>query len=284
MSRVVAADGAPGTERRPDRGGPDTDESTTNEPSEGGGCNVVGGVAFGLDLLAGDPNLTFIAFVGMALLAGVAARFGYYAARNRRADVPAGGNALWEYLLAVGALASLYAFVGVAEIVTSVRATFKQGLMLAVVLLLALAVREVYYNAALSTDAEGRGEFRGRRALELAFVGVVAVVIFGIGAFGLHPGLLALQGVGALAFAGYGFGFGRRQTAAAMVQGTMIDSLLRHLLPVLAFAALVPAVDLATVAGLPRVVVMHLQVVFAIMTATALMTATIKLRQNLASL
>ena len=44
------------------------------------------------------------------------------------------------------------------------------------------------------------------------------------------------------------------------------------------------AVDLATVAGLPRVVVMHLQVVFVIMTATALMTATIKLRQNLASL
>ncbi|MEF8853613.1 MAG: hypothetical protein V5A28_14550 [Haloarculaceae archaeon] len=38
------------------------------------------------------------------------------------------------------------------------------------------------------------------------------------------------------------------------------------------------------VAGLPRVVVMHLQVVFVIMTATALMTATIKLRQNLATL
>ena len=40
----------------------------------------------------------------------------------------------------------------------------------------------------------------------------------------------------------------------------------------------------ATAVGLPRVVVMHVQVVFLIMTATALMTGTIKLRQNLASL
>jgi hypothetical protein len=241
-------------------------------------------IAVGLDLLAGDPNLTFIAFVAMVLTTVVAVRFGYYAARNRRASVATGGDVLWEYLLAVGVVTTVYGLVGVLEIVTSVRATFKQGLMLAVVLLLALSVREVYYNGALSADAEGRGEFRGRRPLELGFVGVVGVVIFGIGVFGLERALLALQGVGAVVFAGYGFRFGVRQTAAALVQGTMIDSLLRHLLPVLAFAALVPAVDLATVAGLPRAVVMHLQVVFVIMTATALMTATIKLRQNLATL
>ena len=249
-----------------------------------GGVGSVAGLEFGLHLLADDPNLTFIAFVAMVLLGVIAARFGFYAALNRRATVATGDAVLWEYLLAVGVLATAYALVGVLEIVSSIRATFKQGLLLAVVLLLALAVREVYYNAALSTDAEGRTGFRGRQALELVFVGVVGVVIFGIALLGLRRELLALQGVGALVFAGYGFRFGRRQTAAAMVQGTMIDSLLRHLLPVLAFATLVPAVDLATVAGLDRVVVVHLQVVFVIMTATALMTATIKLRQNLATL
>jgi len=248
------------------------------------GVGSVAGVEFGLHLLADDPNLTFIAFVAMVLLAVIAARFGFYAALNRRATVATGDAVLWEYLLAVGLVATGYALVGVLEIVSSIRATFKQGLLLAVVLVLSLAIREVYYNAALSTDAEGRRDFRGRQALELAFVGVVAVVIFGIAILGLRRELLALQGIGALVFAGYGFGFGRRQTEAAMVQGTMIDSLLRHLLPVLAFATLVPAVDLATVAGLDRVVVVHLQVVFVIMTATALMTATIKLRQNLATL
>ena len=64
----------------------------------------------------------------------------------------------------------------------------------------------------------------------------------------------------------------------------MLDSLLRHLLPVLAFAALVGIVNLAAAVGLDRIIVLHVQVVFVIMTATALMTATIKLRQNLASL
>jgi hypothetical protein len=244
----------------------------------------VAGVEFGLHLLADDPSLTFIAFVAMVLLAVIAARFAFYAEHNRRTTLATADGVLWEYLLAVGLLATGYALVGILEVVSSIRAPFKQGLLLAVVLLLALAVREVYYNAALSTDAEGRSDFRGRQALELGFIGVVAVVIFGIALLGLRRELLALQGVGALVFAGYGFRFGRRQTAAAMVQGTMIDSLLRHLLPVLAFATLVPAVDLATVAGLDRVVVVHLQVVFVIMTATALMTATIKLRQNLASL
>ena len=257
---------------------------TGTPPTAAGGVGSVAEFEVGLHLLADDPSLTFVAFVAMVLLAAISVRFAFYAARNRRASVGTGDGVLWESLLAVGAVATVYALVGVLEIVTSIRATFKQGVLLAVVLLLALAVREVYYNAALSTDAEGRSEFRGRRALELAFVAVVAVVVFGIAALGLRRELLALQGVGALVFAGYGFHFGRRQTAAAMVQGTMLDSLLRHLLPVLAFATLVPAVDLATVAGLDRVVVIHLQVVFVIMTATALMTATIKLRQNLATL
>ena len=61
-----------------------------------------------------------------------------------------------------------------------------------------------------------------------------------------------------------------------------MDTLLRHLLPVLLFAAMVPALDLSVLVDLDRVVVLHVRVVFVIMTAVTLMTATIKLRQNLA--
>jgi hypothetical protein len=244
---------------------------------------MAGEVEFGLYLVADNPNLTFIVFIGLVLLTVIAARFGAYAYLNMRATGVDAQRVLWEYLLYVGAVAALYGVVGILEIVSSIRTPYKTGLVLAVVLLLALSVREIYFNAALSTTGTD-GAFPGRRFLEVAFVAVVAAVVFGIALFGLQRPLLALQGVGALAFAGYGFWFGRKQTAAAMVQGTMIDSLLRHLLPVLAFATLVPAVDLATVAGLDRVVVQHVQIVFVIMTATALMTATIKLRQNLVSL
>ncbi|QLH80098.1 hypothetical protein [Halosimplex pelagicum] len=244
---------------------------------------MAGEIEFGLYLVADNPNLTFIVFIGLVLLTVIAARFGAYAYLNMRATGVDAQRVLWEYLLYVGGVAALYGVVGILEIVSSIRTPYRTGLMLAVVLLLALSVREIYFNAALSTTGAD-DVFAGRRLVEVAFVGVVAAVVFGVALVGLRRSLLALQGVGALAFAGYGFWFGRRQTAAAMVQGTMIDSLLRHLLPVLAFATLVPAVDLATVAGLDRVVVMHVQIVFVIMTATALMTATIKLRQNLASL
>jgi len=242
-------------------------------------------VEFGLHLIADNPNLTFIAFVGLVLLSVIAARFGAYAYFNMRSTGVTAQRVLWEYLLYVGIIAALYGLVGILEIVSSIQTPYKTGLMLAVVLLLALSLREIYFNAALSTAAEDRSDgFRGRRVVEVLFVAVVAAVVFGIAVVGIARPLLALQGLGALAFAGYGLWFGRQQTAQAMVQGTMIDSLLRHLLPVMAFATLVPAVDLATVAGLDRVVIMHVQTVFVIMTATALMTATIKLRQNLASL
>ena len=64
----------------------------------------------------------------------------------------------------------------------------------------------------------------------------------------------------------------------------MLDSLLRHLFPVLTFASMASVVALAVPFGLDRAVVLHVQVVFLVMTATALMAATIRLRQNLASL
>jgi len=94
----------------------------------------------------------------------------------------------------------------------------------------------------------------------------------------------ALEGAGALGFVMYGIAYFHDQTAHSRLQGTMLDSLLRHLLPVLTFASLVSIVALAVPFGLERVVVLHVQVVFVIMTATGLMTATIKLRQNLAGL
>jgi len=245
---------------------------------------MAGDLEFGLYLIADNPNLTFIVFIALVLLSVIAVRFGIYALLNMRASAVDGQRVLWEYLLYVGAIAAIYGVVGILEIVSSIETPYKSGVLLAAVLLLSLSVREIYFNSALSTGVDERSAYPGRRLLEIGFVAIVSVVVFGVAVFGLSRPLLALQSIGAMVFAAYGFWFGRRQTAQTMVQGTMIDSLLRHLLPVMAFATLVPAVDIATVAGLDRVVVQHVQVIFVIMTATALMTATIKLRQNLASL
>ena len=239
-----------------------------------------GNVDVELQFVAGDPNLTFIFFIALTLLATLGLRFGFYALRNRQASDLVSEHRLWDFLGVVGLLSVVFAVLGLLEIVTTLTFPFKQALVLAQVLLLAVTMRVLYRSVVPTTGEPHRFTRPLTRAASLA----VLTVFVGMLLVGRHPLLVGTLGVSALAFAAAGFSFGRRGAAATRVQGTVVDTLLRHLLPVLLFAALVPAVDLATLVGLDRAIVLHVQVVFVIMTATTLMTATIKLRQNLASL
>jgi hypothetical protein len=116
------------------------------------------------------------------------------------------------------------------------------------------------------------------------FIALVFVDVVLVATQGQSQLTAALEGASAIGFVAYGAVYYRDQAGNSRLQGTMLDSLLRHLLPVLTFASLVSIINLAIPFGLQRIVVLHVQVVFIIMTATALMTGTIKLRQNLASL
>ncbi|MDG5775016.1 hypothetical protein VB773_16215 [Haloarculaceae archaeon H-GB2-1] len=243
---------------------------------------------FGLRLVAGNPNLTFIFFMGLSLLTVISSRFGFYAYRNMQSsDLPA-QRAIWEYLVFVGGFATLYGVLGLLEIVSSFVAPQIQALMVGFVLVLTLSFRQIHHTVSMTgtevTDGRETGLVPGRKAVEGGFVLVVLVLLVGMTVAGQHPLLVALEGVTTIAVAAYGLRFGTYQTSQARVKGTMIDTLLRHLLPVLVFGALIPIIDLATLGGLDRAVVLHVRVVFVIVTATALMTATIKLKQNLASL
>ena len=236
-------------------------------------------VEFGLYEVAGSASLTLVFFPALVLLAVLGVRFGYYAFRNRTVAGLADQRPLWNMLLYVGLLAAVYGGLGVLEIVSSVQAPYKSAVILALTLLIALAVRQI------NVISTGAGWSTDERLVQLSFVGLVVAYLAGI-LLGLSPRLLAgIEGVGALAFLAYGARYYHEQTSRTRLQGTMIDSLLRHLLPVLAFAALVNVTAIAYALGLvgPNVVP-HIQVVFVIMTASTLMTATIKLRQNLASL
>ncbi len=108
-----------------------------------------------------------------------------------------------------------------------------------------------------------------------------AVLLFEFGESGLTA---AVGSLSTLAFLAYGIVFYRDQISKSRLQETMLDSPFRHLLPILTVAALSGVVSLAIPFGLDRIIVLHVEVVFIIVTATALMTGTIKLRQNLASL
>lgn len=233
-------------------------------------------VEFGLYPVAGSPSLTLVFFPALVLLLVLGLRFAYYAFQNRAKTDLASETSLWSHLQYVGVLAALYGGFGVLEIVSTVRADYKTALMLATVLLMAFAIREIH--------AMGGGSPPSPRenALRAAFVLLVVAHALA-GQLVAWPRLLAgFEGVAALAFLLYGATFYGRQTANTRLRGTVIDSLLRHLLPVLTFAALVNVTALAFAIGVERNVVPHIQVVFIVITASTLMTATIKLRQNLA--
>lgn len=236
-------------------------------------------IEFGLYEVADSASLTLVFFPALVLLSVLGLRFGYYALRNRSRTELGAQTPIWNHLLYVGLMAALYGAFGVLEIVSTVVAPYKAGFMLATVFLLAVAIRQIHLSA-VQTAAPSTVEWLIR--------GLFVVLVFGylVGAAVQAPPrfLAAVEGLAALAFLGYGLAFYRAQTTQSRLQGTMIDSLLRHLLPVLAFGALVNVTNVAFALGVDGNVVPHIQVVFILMTASTLMTATIKLRQNLASL
>ncbi len=237
-------------------------------------------VDFGLYEVAGSASLTLVFFPALVLLAVLGIRFGYYAFRNRHAAAVGAQTPVWTHLLYVGVLAAVYGGLGVLEIVSSIRTPYKSVVMLALVLLLALSLRRIRVLSTGTGDSS-----RSDDILRVLFIAAILTHLVGI-LLTVSPRLLAgLEGVAAIAFLAYGVTYYHEQTSQSRLQGTTIDSLLRHLLPVLTFAALVNVTTIAYALGLvgPNVVP-HIQVVFVIMTASTLMTATIKLRQNLASL
>lgn len=239
-------------------------------------------VEFGLFPVAeGAEGLTLILFVALSLLATLGLRFAYYAHRNMARTEIAVQRTLWVLLRYVGALAALFGLTGVLEIVSSLTVDGKNGLLLAMALVLALALRQIHRTATGEAELLSESLDRGIR---LAFVAAVLLYVGLVAVTGPTTMTATLEGLCALGFVLYGGAYFRTQAASSRLQGTMLDSLLRHLLPVLAFAALVGVVAFAVPLGVAPVVVLHVQTVLIVMTATSLMTATIKLRQNLATL
>ena len=238
-------------------------------------------VDIGVHLVEEDATLTFITFLGVSLLAALGLRFSYYANQNMRQTRIDSQRRIWGYLQFIGALGALYAVVWILEIVSSIRIAPKNGLWLGMIFFLVLSLRQISVTAAGDV---GSDLLQVDQAVRL---GLIAGIVLYAGltlVFGESATSAIVQGLTGIGFLAYGVVYFRRQIASTRLQGTMLDSLVRHLLPVLTFGALVSIVALAIPLGMNRTIVLHVQLVFLIMTATALMTATIKLRQNLASL
>jgi len=238
-------------------------------------------VELGLHLVEGDANLTFIFFLGVSLLAVLGLRFSYYAHRNMLESEIESQREIWQSLRYIGVFAAVYALVWILDIVSSVEFASKNGLLLAMTLFLVLSLRKI-------AELTGRESFVSADGIQGAFqfvaAGAIAVYVIAVTVLGQSALTALVEGVTGVLLVGYGGVVFRQQITNTRLQGTMLDSLLRHLFPVLVFGGLVSIVALAIPAGLDRAIVLHIQIVFLIMAGTSMMTATIKLRQNLASL
>ncbi len=233
----------------------------------------------GLHNIAGNPNLTFITFMAVVLLIVLGFRFFWYAVKNARATGLPIQRSLWIALSISGGLALVYGFLGTVEIISSLNTPYRSAVMLGVALSLAIGIRETH-----TATGDGSPASTGEQLLRVGFGAIVVGLAGGLLVWGPTTTLAGLEGVTAVLFLAYGAAPYHARTAPGRLRGTLLDSLVRHLVPVLTFAALVSIVSSARLLGVDRVIVLHVQVVFVIMTATALMTATIKLQQNLAGL
>lgn len=201
---------------------------------------------------------------------------------------------LWGYFALTGFTASILGALGIAWLAAGHESTLFGAVVavqLGFVVLCSLVLREAYYNRVFANDERDRlGQFPVRRLLELGFIG--AIVIVGIGPLVGHAfSVQALEGRSIRTFAGlvgalvvcYGSYFHHRRTHAAGTRGTVIDTMLRHLYPVLAFAGGGLVTALLSIAGIGDVIVDALAGVLLVMTATALVPLLVKFRQHLST-
>ncbi|WP_158059163.1 hypothetical protein [Halorussus halophilus] len=234
--------------------------------------------------LASDPSGAVVAFLGSVLVATSAAVFGFYALRNLQLNRLESQGPFWRYLALVGTTAALYGVFGVLGVVVDSRVltAFGHGALLFCIVFLAFSMREVYYNSALAPPADEGIPLSTLRRIEVAFVVVIVVEWLGVLLIDQLVVAQLVKAGGSLAFATYGVLFAEK--LESMTSGTSLDTLRRHLLPVLVSLGVLGLADLGVVVGLQPLVVNAIKSVFVVLVGGFFVTATIRLQQNVEGL
>jgi|SRR6056297_869363 len=226
-------------------------------------------------------SASIVQFVGAGLLAVSSAIFSVYALKNRRLDRLESQRAFWRYLVLLGVAGTTYGLAGVLRVAAEARflVALSHASLLFATVFLAFAMRELYYNSALAPPPEERRISLERlRRIETGFVVVIVVELVVVLLIGQAGVAAFVKGVGSLAFAGYGVVFAER--LESLTRGTSVDTLRRHLLPVLVSIGGIGVAGLAVFVGVRAPVVRGVESVFVVMVGAFLLTATIRLQQN----
>lgn len=228
-----------------------------------------------------DASANVVRFIGPGVLTVTAGIFGFYALRNLRLNRLESQRPFWRYLIAIGITGVTYGTFGMAGVVSDGRwllALGHTGFLFCTVFL-AFAMRELYYNGAVAPAwDDGRIPLSRLRRIEMGFVGIIVLELLVVLLLGHGSIVSFVKGMGSLSFAVYGLVFAERLESLA--HGTSIDTLRRHLLPVLVCSGLVGLADLGVLVGVEASLVESIESVFVVMIGAFLLTASIRLQQN----
>lgn len=236
-------------------------------------------------LAATGSSAAVTAFIAYVLVAVSAVIFGRYALRNLQLNRLESQGPFWRYLSLAGLMGVVYSAFAVVELLSGQlwALAFRDATLLFFVVFQAFAMREIYYNSALAPpDDERSFSLRAIRRLEGGFMVVIGIewlTVFVVGSGELITGVKAL---GAIAFALYGLTFGQRLEAVA--RGTSLDTLRRHLIPVLVCVGCIGLLDVVVLLDVGVVVATATKNVFLVMIAAFTVTASIRLQQNVEGL
>ena len=237
-------------------------------------------VAFGT-----DPGTGVVRFIGSGLLTVSAGVFGFYALRNLQLNRLESQRPFWRYLISIGLAGVVYGVFGMIGVLADGRwlLALAHTSFLFCTVFLAFAMRELYYTSTLvSSPDDGRVSLAKLRRIELGFVGIIVLELLVVLVIGRGSVVSLVKGIGSIAFAVYGLVFAER--LESLTQGTSIDTLRRHLLPVLVCSGLLGLTDLGVVVGFESFLVRSVESVFVVMIGAFLLTATIRLQQNVRGL
>lgn len=233
---------------------------------------------------AADPaaaSQPVTAFVGYVLVAFASAALSIYAVRNRRRGRLEDHDTFLQYLLLAGLAGIVFGLAGGATVVEPIWPTLalRIGGHLSLIMFLAFALRDAATripHGPTSNDADVPTRIR---RIEFAFIGVILIETIAVAVLGQIPTVQVVDGAGSLIFAVYGIRFGGR--VESLMRGTTLDTITRHLIPVLIAAGFYGLADLTAVLGVVPTLSRSAANVFVVLLAAFLASSVIRLQQNI---
>lgn len=222
------------------------------------------------------------AFVADAVLIAAALLFAYTSYRNYRLEIMPFGRMAGTLTL-VGFTAAAYAAIGMLEIVTTWETLggLQNVLLLCYMAMLVVAIRECFTQrqTTLAGD-DGRRTWRGIPLIEIGFVvsivGLLVLVLVSASA----PVVATAKLLVGIAILAYGTHYSNRLLAGTRISGTAMDTLLRHLVPILFLSMLLTLPDLAILADGIDPIVTPVETVVVTIVGTTFLFAASRLHQN----